>query len=662
MRLTKLVLENFQSIKSFVMDLSADGKNAIVMGANGTGKTTVGNAVTWLLTGKPINGQKSYSPKRVDANGDEMHNVNNTAEAEFLMDDGSTLKLKKDYHEKYQTKSGMKTFVGNETSYWIDDKPVTETAYENSLRKLFGSDDRAKMLTNPSYFAVDMDWKDRRSLLIDMVGNVSDSDVIASDPALSPLSTLAAGTSSIQDYKVQTEIRLKKAKEALAEIKPRIDEAGKAIPDIPEGADDNELASDLEKLKKEEDENKEKIASLEDSELLSEIRRRVSELKATYSEKRVAFTLEMDEKNKPVLEEIETLRQEKASLLSQTEMAKRMLDESLATKTRLENDITALRDQYKEIKASSYIYGPEPVIDEICPTCGQPIPKEKIKEAEDACWAEEERKRQEWEKAKQNSLDEITRKGSENKEKVAGLTDKIEKIKPSIEAGSNRIKEIEERLDTLKKKVCTSKFENSDAAMKIQENIAALEKNLESGAETKSAAENAIRARLAEIENEKKRISTIRSNILIRKAQEKRIADLAVQEKDLNDEITKLKGYIELADTFITKKASMLNSKIGGLFKNVKFRMFEVQQNNGIRDVCKPLVRCSSGWIAYEQASTAEKINGGLEIINVLAEYFGFSLPIVIDNAEAVNEMVPTKSQQIRLLVDTSKSLAYKTI
>ena len=52
MKLLKLILENFQGIKQF--EFISGGSNAAVHGDNATGKTTIPNALTWLLFDHPL--------------------------------------------------------------------------------------------------------------------------------------------------------------------------------------------------------------------------------------------------------------------------------------------------------------------------------------------------------------------------------------------------------------------------------------------------------------------------------------------------------------------------------------------------------------------------------------------------------------------------------
>ena len=50
-------------------------------------------------------------------------------------------------------------------------------------------------------------------------------------------------------------------------------------------------------------------------------------------------------------------------------------------------------------------------------------------------------------------------------------------------------------------------------------------------------------------------------------------------------------------------------------------------------------------------ANKAAVVNAGLEIIATLSHHYGVRLPIVVDNAESVTELLPVDSQVIRLVV-----------
>ena len=55
--------------------------------------------------------------------------------------------------------------------------------------------------------------------------------------------------------------------------------------------------------------------------------------------------------------------------------------------------------------------------------------------------------------------------------------------------------------------------------------------------------------------------------------------------------------------------------------------------------------------VPYSTANKAAVVNAGLEIIATLSHHYGVRLPIVVDNAESVTELLPVDSQVIRLVV-----------
>jgi len=64
MKLQKLTIENFKCFKRFTLE--PDGHNVSVYGDNAAGKTSIFDAITWLLFGKDSRGQADFSIKPID--------------------------------------------------------------------------------------------------------------------------------------------------------------------------------------------------------------------------------------------------------------------------------------------------------------------------------------------------------------------------------------------------------------------------------------------------------------------------------------------------------------------------------------------------------------------------------------------------------------------
>lgn len=236
MKLTELQLENFQGIRSLYV--KPNGLNISLYGTNGSGKTTVFNALTWLLFDKASTGEKGYSPKTKDADGNDVHNVNNAVHGTFTLDDGLILTLRKELHEKWTKKRGSDTeeYSGNETLYYIDGVPVQKAAYDKRIADICDPQ-KAMMLTQTAYFPEMLSWQDRRQILLDICGDITDMDVLHSSAELQDLEAFLQKPGTIGQYYTVDEYRQiatagkKKLNDELKTLPARIDEAMKAIPE-----------------------------------------------------------------------------------------------------------------------------------------------------------------------------------------------------------------------------------------------------------------------------------------------------------------------------------------------------------------------------------------------------------------------------------------------
>lgn len=73
MKILKMKLENFQGVKE--LEIDPQGESSAIYGDNGTGKSTVYNAFTWLMYGKPSTTEKNYTPKTTGS-----HNLHHSVE------------------------------------------------------------------------------------------------------------------------------------------------------------------------------------------------------------------------------------------------------------------------------------------------------------------------------------------------------------------------------------------------------------------------------------------------------------------------------------------------------------------------------------------------------------------------------------------------------
>lgn len=54
---------------------------------------------------------------------------------------------------------------------------------------------------------------------------------------------------------------------------------------------------------------------------------------------------------------------------------------------------------------------------------------------------------------------------------------------------------------------------------------------------------------------------------------------------------------------------------------------------------------------AYPDLNHGARLNVGIDILNTLADHYGFAPPVFVDNAESVTDIIPARGQMIKLVV-----------
>ena len=231
-QIMRLTLDNFKCHRHLTLQLG--GRNATLYGDNATGKTSVYDALTWLLFGKDSagNGEKNIEIKPLDSTGSVIdHSAITSVEAELSVD-GEITTLKRTYREVWSTKRGtsVETYDGNTSEYFVDGVPCKKYAFESKIKELV-PEDTFRLLTAVGYFPGDLKWQERRAILFDMAGTLTDREIMAMDAKFAPLLE-GMGKLSLDDYKK----KLAAEKRGFVGIKDqtpaRLDECQKTVRDL----------------------------------------------------------------------------------------------------------------------------------------------------------------------------------------------------------------------------------------------------------------------------------------------------------------------------------------------------------------------------------------------------------------------------------------------
>lgn len=644
MQLLTLTLDNFQGIKNAAYNF--DGKNANIYGDNATGKTTIFNAYTWLLFDKPSTGAKGFTPKTKGVDGD-LHYLEHAAEAQFRAEDGRTITLRKAYSEVYKKKRGgsAKEFDGHTTEFFIDGVPAKEKEFQGHLDTVFGAADRLKMLAMPMHFAEGMDWQERRQILLDICGDVTDEDVIVSTADLKDLPDylLLNGTTdqwyTVDDYRLLAGSQKKQINKQLQEIPNRIDEAQRAIPDLT-GVTAEAVNAALDSLRAAKSKAEADKAAITDKDTATaELRRQIADLQARMAEARSTHIKGEIDKNEATNKEIGELKAEIAS--ASQDLAE--LENALKYAKRDLSNMVSLREKtLAEYERNQKIHWHDE--DDTCQMCGRRMPEDKIDEL-----------RANFNQRKSESLAEINERGQRecSKDMIAHLERTIAEKKDYVEGKTDDIMELQAALEAAKRNLREElPFDTTEAGQCFIKEIAALRDQEADIAAVQHEKLAEYRQKIDALSLQIRDQEEIAAQFKLAEIQRTRIAELEAQEKSLASEFESVERGLYLCDLFIKTKVGMLTDRINAKFKSVSFRLFLDQINGGVKEDCEVLVPGASGrMVPYRDANNAARINAGLEIIKVLSEHWGISMPVFVDNAESVTKLADMGGQIIRLIV-----------
>ncbi len=638
-KLTRLLLKNF---KGMTFEFYPDGSDVNIFGCNASGKTTLADAFSWLLFDKDSQGKTDFEIKNLNNNGDAEHNLEHTVEAELSID-GNTVMLKKVYAEKWTKKRGSahSTFTGHETSYYIDGVPVKANEYRSYIVDHFYDENTVRLLTSPSVFP-SMPWQTQRSILLRICGDVTDEQVIGSKPKLAPLAEILTkykvSKTPLDDLKKVVISKRGSINKELETIPIRIDEVRRALPDIT-GLNRTTVNHVIAGLEASLDNARLKLQGIDNGGNIAELSKKLAGIDADINKtERAHYNTVMksvtaiNSKINEIRDKERQMERNRKSIIDKINLIK----EDMA---RREKFLEGLRQQWTAIDEEMF----NDTTEDTCPACGQALPHERVQEAKNKALAA-------FNLSKAERLDEINQKGKFLKSGIEQSTQEIIDLEKQLSDITDIDKVdidalIAERDDLIKK---AEDYTLIPEHAVLKEQKASIELEIKAARESVSVDKAAALEEINALQTELREAKINADKLLKREQGESRIEELKAQEKMLSKEFEELEKQLYLIETFIKTKVAMLTDKINGMFEIVRFKLYDVQVNQGISECCVATVN----GVPYNTGlNSAAKIQAGLDIIRTLQPHYGLSMPIWIDNRESCTEIPEMKSQIISLYV-----------
>lgn len=631
-KINRLTLENFKCHQ--LLNLVLDGRTVSIYGNNATGKTSIYDAFTWLLFGKTCIGnavgESGVQIKPVNEAGEIIdHQAITSVEAELAVG-GEKMVLRRELREVWTTHRGCAETVysGDTTRYYIDGVPMKKNVYDSAIKEIV-SEELFRCVTGLFYFTEKMKWQDRRALLFDMAGTLTDQEIMAKDEQFAPLLD-SLGKLSLSEYKTKLQHQRKGLTGIRDDAPTRINECQRTLQDIT-GIDFVAAREEEQELIRKKDSLQVQMLALEQDTVLEKKRLELREAKFERDqlESRNRAHREMQ---RSAGRDLSYLYNEISREQAAIGQSKNYLAGAQRGVARVDKEIQDCRNEWVQVNGEAFAGGK-------CPTCGQALPFEQLKKATET-----------FNKRKQAHLDAIT-------EKVKSLQDDLEhtqkrnlEIQDEISRREAHIQELNEQIRKAKEEVApvADLPEYAEGIAAANSRIDALQAEISALCADSSKVREQLRSELVTVNDQLRFVQGVIAKEAIKEQTEKRIEELKADARSAAEALESIEQMLYLMEEFTRFKAKFVEQSINDHFRIATFRMFrKTLEDNSYEERCDVMVN----GVTYDGLNDGMKVNVGIDIINALSRHYGVTVPLFVDNAEAVTRLEKCNAQVIRLVV-----------
>lgn len=624
MMIKSLALANFKSIKELTINFGPDVTN--IYGANGSGKTTIVDAVNFLLYQKDANGKSDTSMRPYGADGELIHDIDTVVKGVFSDDDGD-FTLEVVYKEKWTKVSGSaeRKLTGNTTEYYIDGVPKKQADYKAFVAENF-KEPWFSLTSNPNTFP-NLKWQEQRKLLMELFGQGVDEEALLAQPEF------ASVAADIKKYgPADLKAKLLKEKKGYAkeiiELPARIDERRKSLTSTDDAAKvEADARLVLMKYEKPLEELQQKRAAILTGVQRSALEGKIAVLESKLEAIRNVRRDQLAKIKEPFLQKAAEIKAKSEGKEEQISiLRKQVLNYERSINSRKE-DLEKLGDTWESVDSEVFS-------DTECPCCHRPYTEEMLQPM-----------LEQFNQSKSERLEEINQKGlaiknqldsdvaartellaeinklsvdssevdaaalAENNKKMQAAVDKLAPLEEFVHPESHeKFWDLSESLKLRKHEYEECRLDINIQLQKVDKQIAEASAPVEKAREAlaRIKIDNETREAIAQLEDKK------RTAMLMQGEAEARLAAL---------------------DLYISSKMQALSDNINKAFANVNFKLFERNiSNEGIVETCELTMH----GVPYRQLSNAEKCKAGMDVIDAISGRLNICNPVFVDNRESI--------------------------
>lgn len=676
-QLKTLFLNNYRCF-SGEREFHADfGKTTRISGRNGSGKSTVMNAVMEVLTGKNADGTQADNVRPI-VDGQEVEGVD--VERTVVLDiDGKETEIKKITKQKRERVDGVMQYVpgSNVNSYTVDGISFNQKKLDEFINENICPPETLLACCNPNAFLSLKSKTDMRAFLEKMAGFDLNEYIKSLGTEFAEVESITKGHPIEQVQKtLNKQLTDQKKATTKAETEWKY-EKGKAV-----GMNEDEIN----RLSEQKNEYKKEISALDEQE------KSLDDVMAAYDQKSkdiLDLKFEQSEiarkaneglvnQKKKLNEDAFLLEHEKKIAENDMRMSEMDLKHANMGIERHSAEVKKAQEDWKEYSGKEY---PEEHLEAIkaeqfdessliCPTCGQGLPAEQ---------AEKIRSEFEHKKAVRIKSEEDIREQfyQQKDKKLTAITESGNKSAADLKEAKKAQEESEQKIAELKQKI-------TSIAMEIQQKQAELSKlpesvDLSDNAEYQSISMKIILAEkaLQEINNgsEQRREITEKRNGFIRECakidaeinninRKKQVHDEAVEQlyqafRESSQKEADIQRKKDILKNFSIKKNERIAEIINPNFTEFQFEFLDFTQDGTPVETCK-LIR---NGIEFSNLNYSDQLLCKIDLLRGFQKIQGVQLTIFVDNAESINsERLPEIEQQMIVLEVSDEPLKVEAV
>ena len=653
------------------------GQKTRVSGKNGSGKSTVMNAVMEVLTGKNADGTQADNVRPI-VNGQEVEGVD--VERTVVLDiDGKETEIKKTTKQKRERVDGVMQYVpgSNVNSYTVDGISFNQKKLDEFISENICPPETLLACCNPNAFLSLKSTTDMRAFLEKMAGFDLNEYIKSLGAEFAEVEEITKGHPIEQVQKtLNKQLTDQKKATTKAETEWKYEKA-KAVDS---GVDD------ITRLTEQKVRYENQIAILDEQE------KSLDDVMAAYDQKsKDILDLKFEQSDivrkanegivqqrKALDNEIFSMEQDKKSAENDLRMVEMDLKHAKMGVERHTAEVKKAQEDWKKCNEKEFADNQLKAIQEeefdkdslICPTCGQKFPPER----EIAIRTDFEKKKAE--RIRIAEAEKVAFEEYKDKE-LARITESGNKAAVDLKEAKKAQEEAERKIAELKQKI-------TSLAMEIQQKQTELSKLPESVDLSDNAEYQKITAEIEQAEtalhemnngSEQRREITDKRNGFIRecakidaeinnikrkkKAHEEEVEKLYQAFRESSQKEADIQRKKDILKNFSIKKNERIASMINPVFSEFQFEFLEFTQDGNPVETC----RMVSDGIEYRDMNHSKKILAQADLLRGFQELSGLNLFVFIDDTESVNdENLPNMDRQMILLKVTDTDLKVEEI